>query len=123
MNEELMNSIIFCENDFVMKNHKGDIRELVIEMKMTIDNQQAELDRLTAENAASKWVSVSERLPEENKPVLINVKCYVYPKIGWHCHNIHIPQWSTADDLYFHDVSYAEVTHWMPLPQPPEGGK
>ena len=83
-------------------------------------NLMEEIDRLTA---ANKWVSVSERLPIENKPVLVSVKGYVYPKIGWHCHNIEIPQWSTADDLYFHDISYSEVTHWQPLPTPPTGGE
>ncbi len=22
--------------------------------------------------------------------------------------------------LYYHDISYSQVTHWMPLPEPPE---
>ena len=89
-------------------------------VELEIIKLRKEVTQLTA---ANKWVSVSERSPIENKPVLVSVKGYVYPKIGWHCHNIEIPQWSTADDLYFHDISYSEVTHWQPLPPPSAGGE
>lgn len=63
---------------------------------------------------ALKWIPVSERLPESEKKVL----CILYD--GFFC----ILEWTYWDWLWNdgHNV-YAEkdVTHWMPLPEPPKG--
>ena len=83
------------------------------------------VERLEAEHAAAlakvpKWISVEERLPEEcdiylahvmhsyNKEDLYALVCVEYfnPEDGW----------SSLSDLY-------EVTHWMPLPEPPKEGE
>jgi hypothetical protein len=64
------------------------------------------------------WIPVSERLPEYGKAVLIMTTTSVLPRIGRHSPTI--PQWATTDLLYYHDISYSQVTHWMPLPTPPE---
>ena len=66
----------------------------------------------------TRWIPVSERLPEYGKAVLIMTTTSVLPRIGRHSPTI--PQWATTDLLYYHDISYSEVTHWMPLPEPPE---
>ena len=87
-----------------------------IELKEWCKQTQSDLAALKEQ---TRWIPVEERLPVDNQPVLVNVKGYVYPKIGWHCHNVYTPQWSTSDDLYFHDISYGQVTHWQPLPTPP----
>ena len=58
-----------------------------------------------------EWISVKDRLP--NKPM----KCLVYTKRGDCC---------GYDILYYNQGFYSQydnVTHWMPLPQPPEGGR
>lgn len=64
-----------------------------------------------------KWISVQERLPEEYKPVLVYAK--------------HTPEyfsdWSVVmEDVWLGDgwdcnadTDVHEVTHWMPLPEPP----
>ena len=60
-----------------------------------------------------QWIPVTERLPEDEKKVL----CIL--EDGFFC----ILEWKSWDWLWNdgHNV-YAEkdVTHWMPLPQPPK---
>lgn len=85
---------------------------------------------------ANEWISVKDRLPEKNE-----TKCLVYyPDL-----NIEIMQFFTDEMAsnpeveyegpgfysWFDDIEYGElvggsygkwefVTHWMPLPEPPE---
>ena len=74
------------------------------------------IERLTAENAAlrekTRWISVTEKTPEYDMPQLaLNadgealIANYAYG------------EWF---DTWGQDV---EVTHWMPLPEAPEGGE
>ena len=63
-----------------------------------------------------EWIPVTERLPEHGDVVL----CFM--KFGEH----RILQWDNVSSLwlgYGHgdDWQKADVTHWMPLPQPPKG--
>ena len=56
-----------------------------------------------------EWTSVKDRLPE--KPM----KCLVYTKRG---------EYGGYEITYYNEgfyLQYANVTHWMPLPQPPKG--
>ncbi len=56
-----------------------------------------------------EWISVKDRLPE--KPM----KCLVYTKRG---------EYGGYEITYYNEgfyLQYANVTHWMPLPQPPKG--
>ena len=71
------------------------------------------------EAAAPKWISVEERLPEDNERVLaVNVDGYMMT--GYIL--------CVFDDRYSMTVYYCEngydaldnVTHWMPLPMPPK---
>ena len=68
----------------------------------------------TDNNVGSKWIPVTERLPEDEKKVL----CIL--EDGFFC----ILEWLSWEWLWNdgHNV-YAEkdVTHWMPLPEPPKG--
>ena len=68
----------------------------------------------------SEWISVTERLPESGASVLGyseivgDIRCYDICKgrcdsiLQWWSET----GWATVDDLL--------VTHWMPLPKPPE---
>lgn len=68
----------------------------------------------------SEWISVTERLPESGASVLGyseivgDIRCYDICKgrcdstLQWWSET----GWATVDDLL--------VTHWMPLPEPPE---
>ena len=51
-----------------------------------------------------EWISVKDRLPEENEIILAWVAA---------CRDLHF--------CFGSEVSGLEVTHWMPLPQPPKG--
>ena len=81
------------------------------------DLQKATIERLQAER---RWIPVSERLPEIYEPVLT-----IYFTLGGASqHEIRV---RVADDkwtsVHEEDLNYSSnvLTHWMPLPKPPEG--
>lgn len=71
----------------------------------------------TDKNDGGKWIPVTERLPEAFVSVLVNMpgeKPSPTVREGFISNN---GVWHSA---YF-DRESDEVTHWMPLPEPPEG--
>ena len=73
-----------------------------------------------AKSVEPRWIPVEERLPEEGVRVLV---CNIYGgslpnqgDTGYVVDNgvIEDEEWCIPDDPFFH------VTHWMPLPEPPE---
>lgn len=52
-----------------------------------------------------EWISVKERMPEEDKPILVFGKDGAEIYSGFHV-------------MDFNNY-YKDVTHWMPLPSPP----
>lgn len=79
--------------------------------------------------AMSEWISVKDRLPDENGRYLAVKKRIAPDALGGNRTDIvilrffedsgfkmpiHIPDWINEE---IND----EVTHWMPLPQPPKG--
>ena len=58
----------------------------------------------------SRWISVKDRLPEENVRVLVLLKD----------HPTRIDTDRIVDSRWVRWNS--NITHWMPLPEPPEGG-
>ena len=76
----------------------------------------------------SEWISVKDRLPEGDKNVLIcDVNCpnnYEYPYIIDESYEIAFySERSKHFCLCAKDVDWVtdNVTHWMPLPEPPNG--
>lgn len=72
----------------------------------------------TDNNVGSKWISVSERLPEDDSNVLaylrIGEEGRIYPAnyakgVWWDCS--------------FNTPATKTTTHWMPLPEPPKEEK
>ena len=67
-----------------------------------------------------KWISVKERLPEEHGIYLAHIvhrycKIDSYSRVAVEYFS-RDGKWDSLPDLY-------EVTHWMPLPEPPEEGE
>nr|HEA4173202.1 DUF551 domain-containing protein [Escherichia coli]HEA4177414.1 DUF551 domain-containing protein [Escherichia coli] len=58
------------------------------------------------------WISCSERMPDNNHDVLF-FDVWGYIRIGWFSADDW--SWFTSDD-----GCCMEVTHWMPLPEPPQ---
>lgn len=72
----------------------------------------------------NEWISVKEQLPNENVPVLIfckNSARFVSEK--------KVMRWPDGEETYWivrgplgsgRKIASNRVTHWMPLPEPPE---
>jgi hypothetical protein len=65
--------------------------------------------------ALPKWIPVTERLPDIGKDVLCFCRANIYFVLGWDGYH-----WHEGMDRYYMS---SFVTHWMPLPQPPEDGE
>lgn len=68
-----------------------------------------------------KWISVDDRLPEEGEYVLCVLKGFNYGGKIQVCK--FVPADKFKDKPYFEHFrnGFPSVTHWMPLPEPPEG--
>jgi hypothetical protein len=81
-----------------------------------IDEQADTIAQL--QEQVSKWIPVSERLPEDASIVVVAGGCAHYSSS--------LDQWFTnmEQDIYGNPrrISW-DVIHWMPLPEPPKGGK
>lgn len=81
------------------------------------------IERLTAENAALRekvpqWISVEERRPEPGKRVLATDGIFV-----GEAYRTSADTWRRYDGIAMRDCIGSVVTHWMPLPEAPEGGE
>lgn len=89
------------------------------------------IDRLKAKNkkleAQSEWISVEDRLPEndygkhwkERKHYLVMTAPSGLMRVARFGSKEH-PWWIDSHDTVMTSANYAKVTHWMPLPEPPE---
>lgn len=107
----------------------GCIDPLIIGAYNLIKRQQAEIERLKGElatdkNDGCKWIPVTERLPEKNEIVLVycknkTIQGGVTRHIG-SCDNGFWFLKTQPGTASFPHLEW-EVTHWMPLPEPPKG--
>lgn len=86
------------------------------------------IERLTAENAVLRekvpqWISVEDKLPEPGVPVLVN-----YIGTDELPHADGVVAWTDWGALWWEgsladseDEVAVPITHWMPLPEAPEG--
>lgn len=89
------------------------VYELMHQAADAIEDLSKTLDEEAEINTALRcnmpvWVHVSERLPEEDKTVLIFSKTNRIILFDW----IHDNEWSC----------FGDATHWMPLPDQPKDG-
>ena len=88
-----------------------------------VDEQKADdlADFLIANGVAvPRWISVEERLPEDCKHVLVFMRRNVVP--GWSVDYWHIDTDWLDDGNWSKNPTggYFNITHWMPLPEPPK---
>lgn len=67
-------------------------------------------------NSVNRWIPCSEMLPEKNVEVLAYSPYWGKIVVAMWGGEYWLEQW-TDDDL-----EQSEITHWMPLPEPPESG-
>ena len=71
-----------------------------------------------------EWISVKDRIPNDEIPVLVTYKSFVNDELlsdmiaakskgKWY--------WWDGTPLCISDEVLVEITHWMPLPEPPKG--
>jgi hypothetical protein len=86
----------------------GTIADHLIANGVRLEEKQATSDQ------TSKWIPVTERLPEEKGDVLV---CDTREDF--------VSTWEyLGNDLWLYDNIFwctDDVTHWMPLPEPPKG--
>ena len=89
----------------VMANYPNDplLRHIVINVLDTLPKVD-----VTDNNVGSKWIPVTERLPEQGQEVIVYDGGVLKPKVF--CYLF----WNKNYD------SWARITHWMPLPEPPK---
>ena len=70
------------------------------------------LDRIKELEAENKWISVEDRLPEKGVNVL-----YYFKHVGTHI------GMCDGTNSFYGSAGWliGDVTHWMPLPEPPDG--
>ena len=70
-----------------------------------------------------KWISVEERLPEDDSAVLVYAvgnnenSCVAMTSYTHHMHGYNIEGWRSPWQYFFYE---RKITHWMPLPELPE---
>ncbi|EJF3546786.1 DUF551 domain-containing protein, partial [Escherichia coli] len=103
-NPDIDNAIIMLDRIDTLESCDDDRIEAV----------KAVLRRLAGNSPVTPdgWISCSERMPDNNHDVLF-FDVWGYIRIGWFSADDR--SWFTSDD-----GCCMEVTHWMPLPEPPQ---
>lgn len=77
-----------------------------------------------------QWISCKDNMPEtlgHGLSTMYSDCCLVCDAFGWVGMAYYITDgqkswWEFADAQNKNKIDWTEVTHWMPLPEPPEGG-
>ena len=106
-----------------------DVREKLVELfydNNVICDQKIEgladdvMDIIAHDVTVQEWISVDDRLPEENHDGFADA---VLVTDGFVQHMAYFVggEWCFAESGEIKEPMWYRITHWMPLPQPPEG--
>ena len=105
-----------------------DVREKLVELIRQADHSGKWMYKQLADHliangvTVQEWISVDDRLPENDVMVIGYTPCdgfmfvgyyHEEPKYDWKV-------WRIVTAMRSTKVMTKKVTHWMPLPQPPE---
>jgi hypothetical protein len=92
-----------------MENTRENLMKLLIKAN-NLPTLDRETDFLIANGVTvQEWIPVTERLPEENTAVMTYRESGIQVEFRWY------KGWDNDE------FTPCQVTHWMPLPQPPKG--
>ena len=94
--------------DFVKEYSFKDIREIYTNGSWLIPTFRVE--QMMEHFAKPEWISVKDRLPEQYTDVVV---LYDFGRVG--------VNWTNKENEFIEHPN-CKVTHWMPLPEPPESG-
>ena len=117
-NKEVVQALRYCKFGVSCENCPAVVNEDCFD---EVNTAAADLiERLTAENAAlretQRWISVDGRRPEPGKRVLATDGVFV-----GEAYRTSADTWRRYDGIAMRDCLGSIVTHWMPLPEAPEG--
>ena len=100
-------------------SYEEELAREIVQLHARIAELEAEIDQLTAHDATErqddKWIPVGERLPEDTERMLTIVYDAFEDTTA-----ISILQHYGDGDWFSWDSGRYVVTHWMPLPEPPQ---
>lgn len=93
-------------------------QDVITKQERVRANLQDEIWQL--QQQVPRWISVEERLPEDCKHVLVFMRRNFI--VGWSIDYWHIDtDWLDDGNWSKHPAGgYYNITHWMPLPEPPK---
>ena len=118
--DEIKNGLNHCSEDGHKQcpynydcNMADGFSVLAYDANAYIQQLENHIGELTEKVAQPKWISVEERLPEENgKYIVCTAKGSVY-----------CTKFSIGVRGSFHTDMYTHIAYWMPLPEPPKEAK
>ena len=103
--QEIRDAIEQLEKPYATVSFHGDAERVIISM----DTADLAIAALRAQIEPG-WIKVSERLPDLDQGVIIWAGYRDIAWIDWDT-----SKWTNGRDWFM----YRQVTHWMPLPEPP----
>lgn len=107
--------------DSTLRNMRKDdlieyIRTLEHNYNVAVSFNENQAKYIESLGVLQKWIPVTERLPEENDRYLCNVKSFAFPGRSYHA----ILHYDKRGGFREGNIYTDDVTHWMPLPEPPK---
>ena len=97
-------------------NTKQAIEELLAYFSDIVGRASKAESRIAELEAAQRWIPVSERLPQIGVRVLFYNNFIKNIHKGWYSGD----EWTSDIGIFYNGDKLKRITHWMPLPQPPE---
>jgi len=115
-----------CSEEYVEELHEtiGDLRQTVDNLTTVLSRRDETIDLLIKiAKRSMEWVSVKDRLPKNNRDVLVYIVCHWDEGLSGIDIGAYFSEkdaWAHADNsAYEYKPLRTEITHWMELPDKP----